>query len=214
MSSGGTVAGERVYGNKTAAERRHERRQRLLDAGLELFATTGYANTTVQELCGAAGVSARTFYEEFDNREDLLVELHDQLNARAFDTVVTAVAAFPVTQFEQRAAAGVRAYFEVMTADPRWARIALVESVGVNDAVDGHRRAAIDRFAELIDAQLRLTAAEGLIPDRDFALTATGLVGALNELVMTYGSRDDWADVAEAVIAEGNRFVLAVANAS
>lgn len=203
----------RVYASKPADVRRSERRQRLLDAGLQLYGTTGYAGTTVQELCAHAHVSARTFYEEFDNREQLLTELHDQMNARAFEAIVAQVVALPVEQFEERAAAGVRAYFEVMTADPRWARIALVESVGVNPDIDAHRRAAIDRFAELLVAQLEATADVGRIAARDFSLTAVGLVGAINELIMTHGSREDWSEVSAAVIAEATRFVIVAATA-
>lgn len=199
----------RRYANKPADQRRAERHQRLLDAGLDLFGTGGYADTTIQELCRVARVSVRTFYEEFGRREDLLIELHDLLNARAHRAVVETIAELPLADLARRATAGMRAYFDVMTTDPRWARIALVESVGVDAQVDAHRRAAIDRFAQLLQGELEATAAAGVIEPRDFSLTVIGLVGAINELVMTWTTRPDWDAVVDEVVAEGVRFVVA-----
>ena len=40
-----------------------------------------------------AGVSTRNFYEHFASREELLIALHDDLNARALEAVARAVAA-------------------------------------------------------------------------------------------------------------------------
>ena len=38
----------RRYGGKTAPQRRAERRERLMDSGLELFGTQGFAATTIE----------------------------------------------------------------------------------------------------------------------------------------------------------------------
>ena len=55
--SGRNPAPRRGYGGRSAAERRAERRERLLAAGLELFGTRGYAATSIERLCAAASVS-------------------------------------------------------------------------------------------------------------------------------------------------------------
>ena len=57
--------------------------------------------------------------------------------------------------------------------------------------------------------QMRLTADAGIIAARDFSLPAIGLVGALNELVMTWSTQPDWEAVVDDVVAEGARFVIA-----
>src|SRR3954468_8883804 len=41
----------RVYGGRSAADRRAERRERLLAAGLELIGNDGYAATSIEKLC-------------------------------------------------------------------------------------------------------------------------------------------------------------------
>jgi AcrR family transcriptional regulator len=58
-------------------------RRLLLDAGLELFTTKGYAATTVDDIATAAGTTRVTFYAYFPSRSDLMKALIDeQLNER------------------------------------------------------------------------------------------------------------------------------------
>ncbi len=200
---------ERLYRQQTAAERRADRRERLLGAALSSFGTRGYQLSSIEHLCGAAGISTRNFYEEFRGKEELLATLHDVLNDRAFNAAVTAIADIDPEDLPARARAGVAAYFKVMTSDPRWARIALVESVGVSSEVEAHRRAALDRFAALIETEADRLAEVGVIPRRDYSLTAIALVGAIQELVMTWTTRRDWDAVIDDVVTEGARLIVA-----
>lgn len=203
-----TPPSERRYGAKTTAERRAERRARLLDAAVEAFGTTGYRGTSIEQLCSAAGISTRNFYEEFRTRELLLIELHDQLNARALEAVVAAIAEIDPDDFPGRAHAGAHAYFRVMTADRRWTRIALVESVGVSPEAEAHRRAAIDRFAAVLQLETARLAEAGLLPRRDHRLTAVAVVGAVNGLINTWSADVDWGDRVHAVADEAARIIV------
>ncbi len=56
-------------------ERSRETRRRLVEVGRRLWQTQGFANTTVEEICAAAGVAKGTFYFYFPRKEDLLVEI-------------------------------------------------------------------------------------------------------------------------------------------
>lgn len=56
-------------------------RRLLLESGLELFTTKGYAATTVDDVAKAAGTTRVTFYAYFPSRADLMKALIDeQLN--------------------------------------------------------------------------------------------------------------------------------------
>lgn len=199
----------RVYGNESATERRDKRRARLLDAALDAFGTAdGYRGASIEALCTAAAISTRNFYEEFASREELLIALHDDLNGRALLAVVEAIAEIDPTDLDARALAGVRAYFEIMTSDRRWARIALVESVGVSPAAEAHRREAIDRFADLLCLEATRLAAEGLLPARDYGLTSVALAGAINGLINTWIAEPDWEARVEQVVAEAVRLIV------
>jgi AcrR family transcriptional regulator len=202
----------RRYGRQTATERQAERRGRLLEAALAAFGTQGYLATSIEQLCSDAGISTRNFYDEFAGREALLATLHDMLNQRAFDAVVAALIDVNPSDLEARARAGVRAYFEVMTEDYRWARIAVVESVGISAEMEGHRRAALARFASLIEAEADRLSRAGVIPKGDHSLTAIALVGALNGLINLWAS-GGWNAVIDDVIAEAARLIVVALSA-
>ncbi len=199
----------RVYAEKTAEERAGERRERLVEAALDAFAETGYPGTSVELICARAGVSTRSFYEHVANKEALLLALHDDLTARALAAAVAALAATDPDDLASRAYAGVRAYFDVVTSDARWARIAVVESVGVSREAERHREEAISRFADLIEFEARRLGDAGLVPVRDHHLTAVALVGAINGLVNTWSTTPDWADLVDDVVEVAAELIVA-----
>jgi TetR/AcrR family transcriptional regulator, regulator of mycofactocin system len=53
--------------------RRLATRDRLLDAGIRLFAERGYAAVTAAEIADAAGVTERTFFRHFPTKTDLIL---------------------------------------------------------------------------------------------------------------------------------------------
>ncbi|MCQ0016032.1 TetR/AcrR family transcriptional regulator [Actinomadura madurae] len=130
--SGRNPAPRRSYGGRSAEERRAERRERLLAAGLELFGTRGYAATSIERLCATASVSTRNFYEEFSGREELLTTLHRGINERAAEAVSAAYAEAADAGLPTRVERAVRAFVTATASDPRRARIAFVEVIGVS----------------------------------------------------------------------------------
>lgn len=51
-----------VYGGRTHEERRRERRERLLEAALEVWGTEAAGPVTMTRVCTTAGLSERYFY--------------------------------------------------------------------------------------------------------------------------------------------------------
>jgi len=51
----------------------------VMSAAVELFATQGYANTSVQQIVAAAGVTKGAMYHYFESKDDLLFGIYDAL---------------------------------------------------------------------------------------------------------------------------------------
>src|SRR5438105_5974088 len=65
---------------------------RLIQAMIELSATLGAQDVTIAELCAGAGVSQQTFYEQFADKEDVLVRAYRASAEGIFGQVRSAVA--------------------------------------------------------------------------------------------------------------------------
>jgi AcrR family transcriptional regulator len=171
------------YGGVAAKERQIQRRERLIAAGFKLFATNGFANTSIQTLAESANCALRTFYEEFGTREALLLEMYDRTITAVLQETLEALA----LAGRGRAAfirAGVDAYVRAMTRDPAKARIALIEVVGVNREIDKRRRDAIKSFVQGIEAAVAPRRRDGTGPNvEDLDIVLLALAGASDVLV-------------------------------
>jgi len=186
-------APERSYGGRTVSDRRAERRQRFWDAGIELFGTVGFAKTTVADLCSATSLSRRQFYELYDNREDLLLELYEHIQAVAREEVSTAVGAEMAkatggeVDLPALAHAAMSAYMSAVATDSRWTRISFTEVGGIGERVEERRRVGRLVWAEFFIATV--TAVTDRERDElDYA--ATAFIGALTHVVFRWGTSD------------------------
>ncbi|TYB48355.1 TetR/AcrR family transcriptional regulator [Actinomadura chibensis] len=207
--SGRNPAPRRSYGGRSAEERRAERRGRLLAAGLELFGTRGYAATSIERLCATASVSTRNFYEEFSGREELLTALHRDINERAAEALSGAYAEAADAGLAARVERAVRAFITVTASDPRWARIAFVEVIGVSAGLERHRLTWRGRWEDTLLAMTREAVDRGEAVDRDYRLTMIAVIGAVNSLVHHWSARGQDIPLDD-VTAELTRLILAV----
>ena len=103
----------RAYGGLSAGERVAARRERLLDAALELYGTRGFLATGVKDVCRAAGLTDRYFYESFTNSGDLFGATFDRTATQLLSVVAAAVKLTPETlalAIETEALGGVKVY--------------------------------------------------------------------------------------------------------
>jgi AcrR family transcriptional regulator len=182
MAEAQTEDGRR-YGGMSAAERSEERRGRLLDAGLELFGTRGYAGTTIEDLCTEARLNPRYFYAEVDSREALLRAVYDRHVEEVRETVLEAIAAAP-TDPRARMASGLRAFIEGSLADQRAARVNYFEMVGVSGELEGRRREVLGSYADLVAGQIAAIEPPILPAGADLRMSAVALVSATDGLII------------------------------
>jgi AcrR family transcriptional regulator len=177
------AATARRYGGKTAQQRRAERRERLMDAGLQLFGTQGFAATTIEALCAGARLNPRYFYEGFPTREALLGAVYERHVATVARAVVAALGQAPADPLA-RLEVGLRAFLDGTLADPRAARINYFEVIGVSPELERLRRDALRGYSELIAAELEALSAQTPIALRDPRAAAVAIVGAVDGLVI------------------------------
>ncbi len=77
-------------GSRRAAAQRQQMRQDLATAAMELFATQGYEETTVDQIAAAAGVARRTFFRYFRSKEEAIFPDHDDTLVRVADLLASA----------------------------------------------------------------------------------------------------------------------------
>jgi AcrR family transcriptional regulator len=173
---------QRTHRGRTLEERRAERRAALLDSALELFGTNGYAATSIGELCRVSYVTTRYFYEEYGDRETLLLELYEQLIAKVGDTLLAVSAPPGPDHVRVSTRARLSAIVYGITDDERVARVILLESGSA--LLEARRREAHQFFANFM-AQITFRYVEaGEVPDtHDFELLSLMFVGAVNEAI-------------------------------
>lgn len=180
--SAASLVGRRYQG-LTWQERTHARRAAILDAGLEMFGTLGYAASSVKKICGAAGLTERYFYESFTDRESCLAELYTALVDQMRAATLAAVESGP-TDVDAAAQAGLQAFIGYLTEDPRRARVVLVEVVGVSPGMEQRRHGVLAEFADTVTAVWAASRTEPLTQKE--RSTAVALVGGVNHLLVDW----------------------------
>ncbi|TVT58878.1 TetR/AcrR family transcriptional regulator [Amycolatopsis rhizosphaerae] len=161
-----------------ADERQARRRAQLVEAAFTIMGTEGAAAVTMRGVCREAKLTERYFYESFSAREELLVTVLDEVARQA-------KAVLEKTLQDSAPAAGdlvrpvVRAFTEFVTADPRRGRVLFVESLAAPElAARGGELVA--EFTATIAQALRSPGLAGEdADDRDVALNAQAVFGAL-----------------------------------
>lgn len=172
----------RRYGGQDAGERTARRRERLVEAAVDLFGGAGYAASSVKQVCDRAGLTQRYFYESFADREQLLRAVHDDTVAALRDAIADAVAAAG-PDIGDRIRAGLTALVEALTGDAKRARVVLIEVVGVSPALEARRREVLHEFVGYI---ADLVPDAGAAPRRTLETGVMVLVGGVSEVLVDH----------------------------
>jgi AcrR family transcriptional regulator len=191
------VQTSRTYRGITPSERQAERRERLMEAGLELFGTLGYARTSVRAVSAAASLNSRYFYESFSGREDLLYSVYQRIVTDIF--IKAAEAAAGQETIEQQARATLRAAWMAVTEDRRKARVVALEVVGVSERLERLRHETRQALAQLTADNALSLAGRGIRLRLDPVLTARFLMGGVVEVLHEWINGDLNASTDEVV---------------
>ena len=142
-------------------------RERILAAVLSAAAERGYAEMSVEAITAGAGVSRRTFYEHFKNKEDAFMAAYDAVVHQAATQVRRAY--LNQSTALERLRAGIKAFLEFLAADPQAARTGIVEVLAAGPRAIARRNAAVALFAEMDRVSARLPPLRAPVPGTSMA---------------------------------------------
>jgi AcrR family transcriptional regulator len=115
-----------VYRGVSAEQRRADRRERLMEATLEVWADP-QRRTTMTAVCAEAGLSERYFYESFADLDEALRAVLDA-TAEEIERITTAAVDAAGEDPATRATVMIEAFVDLIARDPRKGRVAIVEA--------------------------------------------------------------------------------------
>lgn len=112
----------RSYRGISAANRRDERRDKILAAARQLWGEAGLTEVTVRRVCAASGLTPRYLYEHFSTRDALVLAVAEQVHDELFTTLVEASQAEP-GGLKRKLLQALTTYLDAIADDPSVHRI-------------------------------------------------------------------------------------------
>ena len=189
-------------------DRRSERRSLLVKAAFELFGEGGEAAVSVRSVCRESELNSRYFYESFDDTDELIGVVYDEVAAELAASV-TAATTLPTDDDRALLRSGIRAVLDFSSTDPRRGKILFTEARG-NSVLAARRAAARDELRELV-----LSGSTRRDPEpaqRAREVTAAMYAGAMAELANQWLA-GQLGDDLDAVVTHAVRLLLPEQNA-
>jgi len=181
-----------------------ETKDRLLDVAIDLFASRGYAGTSIRDIAGAIGMSISTIYHYYGSKEGILLAIVDQSIARLYDKLqrVADLDSDPVERF----ALLVRTNLTLSGRFRNEARVYTLELEQLPAAAQERIRQFQRGILDLYVGQLRALSEHDLLVAGDVTVLAFGALGVVNWPLRWF--REGGALSLEEVTEEVVRFVM------
>jgi AcrR family transcriptional regulator len=161
-------------------------RARMLDAVVRAVAERGYARVTVADVVGKAGVSRRTFYEHFEDKQDCFLAAYRTGVEDVIAQILAATAEQPDGDWRAKLRVGLEVYTRALASEPEFARTLLVDVLGAGrEAVELRQQLYelfVTRFHNLSEQAVEQDPVIQPVPD----VFLRALVGGIGELVQQH----------------------------
>lgn len=173
---------------------RGEKRARILEAATRIFASKGFACSTVAEVAREAGVADGTIYLYFRNKDDLLIRLVEERISLLIERMSRALeeARSPL----EKVATFIRSHLRMVEASPELAQVLIVEPRQSENLLVEHLAPALRSYLGLLGEILEEGIADGSIdPGLDSRAMRHALFGALDEVAYSWLRREKRFDL-------------------
>lgn len=173
------------YRGVSAVDRQRERRGRLLEAALAIMTADQWRTATVDQLCAAASLNKRYFYESFTDLDALATAVVDDIAADVGQATMAAFAGALAEPLEHQALLSVSAAVNALVRDPRRARV-LFGGVAATPAVNAHRTTVMKGLTQILVAHARLIHGVELENDPLAQVAPAFVVGGTAEAILAF----------------------------
>ena len=185
--SSATTSSQRRSGARSVQLPRHGsvqvaevQRSRILGAAVAVVSAYGYPKMTVSRVTGRAGVSRRTFYDLFEDRDDCFLAVFDDAVRRASEVVVGAYTDGG-RSWRERLRAGLGALLGFFDEQPAVCSLLVVDALKAGPVVQKRRGEMLKQLAITLQEEGVLAGQGRELPP----LTGEGVIGAVLGVVHT-----------------------------
>jgi AcrR family transcriptional regulator len=179
----------RPSGPVAREQMRAGQRLRLALAMVDAVGEHGYHETRVADVIAHAGVSRKTFYELFDNKQHCLLTTFDMISGEAIRRIELAYRG--ASGWPGRVEAAIGALLSAALENPGALRLSLVEIPAVGPAGIERRERSLAYFEQFIRDALELAPGEGGLAD----VTVKAIVGGFNRVLYRRVLRGEAVDL-------------------
>lgn len=175
-------------------------RLRLIEAITEVCAEKGYAAATVADVIERSGISRKTFYEHFNNKEECFVQAYDE-GLGLIDEAVGA-AFLSTTDWQERLRCSVEAFLQSLAERPAYARIYATEVLVAGGIVRRHRDERVEQIIQVYRELNRYAhEADPAVPlmNDDLLVAIVGGVAELVRRTVSLRGPERLPDIAESI---------------
>lgn len=154
-------------------------RSRMLSSAVQVLFEHGYGEMSVARITGRAGVSRRTFYDLFQDREDCFLAAFQDTAAHAREVMLTAYRAERGWQAQTRA--GLLALLLFLDREPAVRSLLVVDALKAGPRVLQARAELLSQLSRALQQSGASAGSGGALPP----LTGEGVIGAVLGVIHT-----------------------------
>ena len=162
-----------------------ERKEEIVKASIEIFATKGYYNTHIAEIVEAVGIAKGTFYLYFDSKKDLFISLikrYEKIFLEVFNEYILVTNNEDLKIFFEKM---LIEFFKLYKKHKNLSIIILREAVAVNEEFgDEFKKMEAKRYQYLNNLHQFLVENDYISKNVDFDYFACAFVGIMESIVM------------------------------
>jgi AcrR family transcriptional regulator len=154
-----------------------QQRYRILAATVDVVAERGYPETRVVDVIRRAGVSRKTFYELFDDKEDCFLAAFDVASGLLIAVTNEGFESSPGSPWAERLRLGLSNFVGIIAERPNAAKVCIVDVLAAGPKAMARRDAVMRRFTDFLERGRADSSVE--LP----GMNSLALVGGVYELL-------------------------------